>query len=111
MVDLKLPRELPIGDILASQYVKRRSVRGEINLFWGVLLSGVEQFQKHAFPGKKVRRDKNLFKEASDWIFCDKTQWLFSFESVCAILDIDPAYIREGLRKWLEGQKLKRVEK
>jgi hypothetical protein len=33
----------------------------------------------------------------------EKSNWLFSFEQICQSLNLDPDYIRNGLRRWRNG--------
>jgi len=46
----------------------------------------------------EVRRQ--LSREAGWWLFDEKSQGPFSFESVCEVLAINPAQIRRQLRRW-----------
>jgi hypothetical protein len=59
----------------------------------------------HCFQGKalaKERSDQRLFEEAEQWIMSmDATP--FSFEHICAVLDLDPECLRAGLDQWLAG--------
>ena len=43
-----------------------------------------------------------LFEEAQEWLFSDESDGIFSFVSVCALLGLDPGYIRRGLEQWQE---------
>jgi len=44
------------------------------------------------------------FREARFWIFTDEGRGLFSFESVCDALKIDPRRVRNWLVRWQEGR-------
>jgi hypothetical protein len=39
-------------------------------------------------------------REAEDWFFSEDSSWLFSFESICAALGLEPRYIRQKLKRW-----------
>ena len=39
-------------------------------------------------------------REAEEWLFCDDAQGVFSYMSVCAVLGLEPASIRQELRRW-----------
>jgi hypothetical protein len=41
-----------------------------------------------------------MFVEAEEWFESQDDEWLFSFESVCAVLGFEPEYLRRGLRAW-----------
>jgi len=67
-----------------------------------VLEEAVATFQHHL--GADTRRGQRLFREADEWFRSADTSWAFAFESVCAVLDLDPDYVRDGLatlkRRW-----------
>jgi hypothetical protein len=88
--------------------LRRRSWQdGERRLMAAVLLDGVETFHKHAFAEGEEGRE--LFAEARRWVEDDHDHSLFAFETVCAVLDIDPAYLREGLLAWVEQNRSSRT--
>lgn len=41
-----------------------------------------------------------VFREAAEWILDERADWLFSFENICAVLELDADYLREGLLDW-----------
>lgn len=47
-----------------------------------------------------VRRGRTC--PAEEWLFSDDASYIFSFVSICHIFDIEPDYIRKGLRAWAE---------
>lgn len=50
-----------------------------------------------------------LALEAVAWFETDDPTWLFSFTSICAVLELDPGAIRDALRRrLLGGAKVKR---
>lgn len=68
----------------------------ERELFAAILYDAI-QVLIHARPngrGDEARR----YREAVWWIESSDDDYLFSFESVCEALGIDPRYLREGLR-------------
>jgi hypothetical protein len=86
--------------LLASQYfdrVRRRAgVAGERRLMVAVLEDAVTTYMKHAGATDPQRAE--LFTEAEAWIESDDAVSFYSFENVCAVLDLDPEYLRRGLR-------------
>jgi len=83
--------------------LRRRSWQdGERRLMSAVLQDGIETFQKHAFSTDEL--GKALFEEAQRWVSAKFDRSLFSFTSVCEILDIDAEYLRAGLFRWRESQ-------
>ena len=89
-------------DILASQrYLKsyRRATPAEPEkaLMFAILAEAVETYQRFAFsesPGKQ-----RLFREAKAWFWGEEPGCLFSFQSICEVFGLDPAYLRRGLSK------------
>lgn len=79
---------------------RKTPVEPEKILILAVLEDGIRCFQDHA-RARSVKK-KKLFDEAQQWLFCDDSDWLFSFTSVCSLLGFDPDYIRGGLKKWEE---------
>jgi hypothetical protein len=45
----------------------------------------------------KNRHRKRSFREAEEWFFGSGGDGIFSLESVCGILNIDPGYVRRSL--------------
>jgi len=46
------------------------------------------------------RRHQRLAREAQQWFESQEMSWPFSFLNICAVLGLDPHYIRGGLRGW-----------
>jgi hypothetical protein len=74
------------------------TARGEVALMRAVLEDAIGCFQKYA--GKDGRRVQRLASEAEEWLFADDYRWPFSFVNICAVLGLDPEYVRLGLRRW-----------
>jgi len=70
----------------------------EKKLMLALLNDAIFCFQHYS--GARKRSAKKLFVAAEKWIFQARDDDLFSFESVCEHLGIDPAYLRKGLRRW-----------
>ena len=88
--------------LLPSQFfdrVRRRTEHeGERRLMIAVLEDAVDIYRKQA--GAKEPRGQQLFREAEEWIEDPDRSWLFAFENICDVLDIDAEYLRGGLRRW-----------
>lgn len=74
------------------------AVRGEKRLMLAVLQDALECFQKYALS--KDIHGHQLFAEAEEWIACEDRSWYFSFENICETLEINPAYLRQGVQAW-----------
>ena len=81
------------GEILRLQGARR--------LLLAVLQEAIGTFQRHATA--RDRRGQDAFSQADAWFASEETEWVFSFVSVCDALGIDAAYVRAGLRRWLDG--------
>jgi hypothetical protein len=90
--------------LLPSQFfdrVRRRTEHdGERRLMIAVLEDAVDVYRKQA--GATDERGEHLFAEADEWIEDPDRSWLFSFQNICDVLDIDADYLRRGLRVWKE---------
>jgi hypothetical protein len=76
---------------------------GERRLMAAVLQEGIETFQKHALSRDAESRE--LFADARAWIVARHDQDLFSFTTVCGVLDLDADCLRSGLLRWLERRR------
>lgn len=94
--DLMLPEQF-FGALRRSS-----SQNGERRLVAAVLQEGIETFQRYAAARDPEGRE--LFLDARAWILARHDSELFSFTSVCGILDIDAECLRGGLLRWLSRQ-------
>jgi hypothetical protein len=63
------------------------------------LEDAVDCFQNNVLA--QSLKSRRLFQEAEKWIVEVDDGWLFSFENVCETLDLNPAYVRQGLLRWM----------
>ena len=103
-LDERLPGLFEPDMLLPIQYFeamrKKHLLEGEKRLILSVLEDAVECFMK----GMEATTNKGqrLFRDSEEWINLEDKRWVFSFDNVCEMLDIEPAYMRMGLRKWKE---------
>ena len=71
---------------------------GERRLMLAVLQDALDCFRKYAAARDSAGRQ--LFDETCEWISSRNRKWSFSFENICETLEIDPDYLRRGLRVW-----------
>jgi hypothetical protein len=86
--------------ILPSQFfsaVPAVTERPEKRLMLAVLQDAVATLLKHA--GSAGSGSRRLVREAEQWINARNHDWPFSFENICGVLNLDPAAMREGLRR------------
>jgi hypothetical protein len=93
----------PADPVTNEQFSKGGTCLGEHRLMLAVLEDAVECFQKYALA--QYLWEKKLFQEAEDWIFEKNSGWPFSFENICANLELNPGYIRRGLLVWKQSKR------
>jgi hypothetical protein len=88
--------------LLPSQYFDRirgrKQLDGERRLMIAVLEDAVDVYRKQV--GAHDPRGQSLFRDAEDWIEDRDKSWLFSFENICDVLDLEADYVRRGLHAW-----------
>jgi len=67
-------------------------------LMLAVLEEAVDSYRTCAFA--RDARSRQTFAEAHEWFESSDRSWLFAFESICDVLEIDANYIRGRLREW-----------
>ncbi len=99
-----LPRLVEPEILLPSQFYNRARglsvLEGERRLMLAILEDAVSCFQKYA--GATRPRSRRLFQEAEEWFMEESGAWVFSFDSICTVLDINPEYFRNSLKRWKE---------
>jgi hypothetical protein len=82
---------------------------GEHRLLVALLEDAVTCFQGYAFA--RDTHGRRLFAEAARWINAGEARRRtrsFSFEYVCAVLDLDAVHLRRHLYRWLEARRAHR---
>jgi hypothetical protein len=97
-----LPAMLEPDVLLTSQYFDR--VRRQLEdapermLMLAVLEEAVGVYLR--FAAADTAYQQHMFAEAEAWIESEEHHWLFSFESICDAVGLEPGYMRRGLRAW-----------
>lgn len=90
--------------MLPSQYFaamrKRVPQEAEYRLVVAVLEDAIDCFQKHC--DARDAKTRQLFEDAAQWVGSEDRTWPFSFLNICDVLNLDPAYVREGLEQHRE---------
>jgi hypothetical protein len=88
--------------LLPNQYFaafrRGRAVEGERRLMLAVLEDAVDSYRKHAAACDP--REQACFLEAKEWFWSDDRSWLFAFENICDVLEMNADYLRSGLDRW-----------
>jgi len=86
------PDEVPaLNDDAPSRW---RYSQPEKELLLAVLKDAIATYRKHFLSGN------SFFKETERWFFEEHTERLFSFETICIMLDLSPERIRKDLQKF-----------
>jgi hypothetical protein len=92
--------------LLLEQYLDttRRKIvlEPEKRLMLAILKDAVGTFQADLFAANA--KSSRRFEQARDWITETDGDWVFSFANVCEHLGLNPAYVRNGLLRWMENQ-------
>ena len=111
-LDEKLPGLFEPDTLLPIQYFeamrKKHLLEGEKRLILSVLEDAVECFMKCI--DASTSKSQRLFRDADEWIALEDKHWVFSFDNVCEMLDINPEYLRRGLKQWKE-RKIQAMER
>lgn len=103
-LDEKLPGLFEPDTLLPIQYFeamrRKHLLEGEKRLILSVLEDAIECFMKCI--DSPTNKGQKLFRDAEEWINLQDKHWVFSFDNVCEMLDINPDYMRAGLKKWKE---------
>jgi hypothetical protein len=97
-----------LGEDYASNFRRKIPLEPERTLLLAVLEDGIRCFQENLFATGGKRR--TLFEEAKEWLFSDDANWFCSFVSICTLLNLEPNYIRRGLKDW-EARERKTLHK
>ena len=87
-----------LGEDYAANFRRKLPLEPERTLLLAILEDGVRCYQENIYASGGKRR--TLFEEARDWLFSDDNGWFCSFFSICTLLNLEPNYIRRGLRQW-----------
>ena len=103
-LDERLPALFEPDTLLPIQYFeamrRKHLLEGEKRLILSVLEDAVECFMK--CMDSATNKGQRLYREADEWIALEDKHWVFSFDNVCDMLDINPEYMRRGLKGWKE---------
>ena len=83
--------------ILPSQHFKAPEKGApEHRLMMAVLEDAIHCLER--YRGATDSRRRRLFREAQRWLLAVESHWPYSFEAICAALDLDASAVRQHLR-------------
>ena len=71
-------------------------------LMWAMLKDTLSCY--HAYANATNVHGQKLFREAERWLQSNDSSWMFSFDNVCTVLDIDSESLRNEVRRWRRAQ-------
>jgi hypothetical protein len=95
-------------DTLAGQQyfdTFRRAIpqHAETRLMLAILEDAIACYKDNFLADAKKKIQ--LFEEARAWFHSDDASWVFSFVSICSVLEFEPDYFRQGLKRWEEHRR------
>ena len=85
-----------------SQYFERMFTEStlvpEKRLMLAVLEDAIASFQRNFIQTSNSVEPDDM--DVETWLGSDDMSWPFSFASICQALDMEPEYLRKGLRHW-----------
>ena len=92
--------------LLSAHYfgaLRRKTIlEPEKRLMLAILEDAIHCFQDNLLT--QNIRSRRLFEEAEEWIVEADGDWVFSFENICETLGFNPAYVRQGLLRWVANK-------
>lgn len=112
MIDHEETQEsISLAEIIPVQNSDPVAVRiqasGEYRLLWAILEDAIDCYFRYADVLALTAQEQ--FREAHEWIESQEEEWLCSFNSICRHFQIDPGYLRRGLRERLAAKRARRV--
>lgn len=93
---IQLDSIVELEALLPSQYSDRRRRRTpEHRLMMAIVHDALDCIRRHRFARDRSRR--RLFDDATHWLVAHEPDWPYSFERICAALDLDSNAVREHL--------------
>ncbi len=107
----EMQESISLAEIIPVQYSDPVAVRiqssGEYRLLWAILEDAIDCYFRYAdLPSDSAREQ---FREAEAWIESSEEEWLCSFNNICRHFQIDPGYLRRGLRERLAANRAGRT--
>lgn len=102
---------ISLAEIIPVQYSDPVAVRiqssGEYRLLWAILEDAIDCYLRYAdLPSENAQEQ---FREAEEWIESAEEEWPCSFNNICRHFQIEPGYLRRGLRERLAAKRAGRT--
>jgi hypothetical protein len=94
--------ELPPDAVLPEQFYGPprggAQTQSQVALMRAVLDDALSCYHKQFGP--HTSHERRLAQEAEAWFLDHDDRWPFSFVSICHALNLEPEYLRRGLKQW-----------
>ena len=87
--------EIVPADQFASIWNGSRPINGENGLALAILQQAIDDLRSHRRANNPERR--RIYAKAFRWVSSDDRSWLYSFASICELLDVAPEVMRSKL--------------
>jgi hypothetical protein len=77
--------------------LRSKHLAPEKALLLAILEDAIHCLEKYRAAQDSVGKER--FHDAESWIMKRGNHWIFSFDNVCELLELDPQYVRQGLQK------------
>lgn len=98
--------------LLPDQYLdtfrRKLHLEPEKKLMLAILEDAIACYQKYLFA--RDSKGKALFQEAQEWVEETGGTNVFSFDSVCETLGLNPDYLRRGMTDWKKSALAERTQ-
>jgi hypothetical protein len=98
--------------LLPEQYLdtfrRKLHLEPEKKLMLAILEDAIACYQKYIFA--RDSKGKALFHEAAEWVEEPGGATVFSFDSVCETLGLNPEYLRRGMSDWKKAALAQRTQ-
>lgn len=85
---------------------RRLPVLREHRLLLAVLEEAIWTYQRYAFATD--RRGVSLMSQVEEWFGSEDSKWTFSFVGICDALGLETTYLRAGLRRLRDRDRMAR---
>ena len=106
LVEERTTTPLEPDTLVPAQYFDRIGAdiafQPEKRLMLAVLEEAIATFQRHAVS--RTPRSMRLVQDVEEWTAATDQDWPYSFENICAALNLESEYLRKGMARWKATQ-------
>jgi hypothetical protein len=92
-----LGRDTEATEQFFETFRRGEPIEPERALLVALLQDAIHDYRK--FKKARDREGRERFHEVEEWINESASDWIFSFENVCELLNLEPEYVRRALEE------------